>query len=51
MLILIVLLILIFGGGGGFYGYSRWGAPGLGGGLGLALVILLICYLLGLFRT
>jgi hypothetical protein len=37
--------------GGGYFGYSRWGTGGGAGiGLGTVLVILLICYLLGLFR-
>jgi len=50
LLILIILLLLIFGGGGGYYGYSRWGYRGGGGiGLGSVLVILLVCYLLGVF--
>ena len=51
LIMLIIVLVLIFGGGGGYYGYSRWGAGG--GtviGLGTVLVILLVCYLLGLFR-
>ena len=51
MLILIVLLILIFGGGVGYWGNSQYGGwRGPGFGLGTILVILLICYLLGLFR-
>ena len=51
MIILIILLILVFGGGGGYYGHTRWG-PGGGASisLGTILVILLIAYLLGLFR-
>jgi hypothetical protein len=51
MIILIIILILLFGGGGGYYGHTRWG-PGGGAGIGLGtiLVILLIAYLLGLFR-
>src|ERR1700684_2871859 len=51
VIILIIILLLIFGGGGGYYGHSRWGAGGGAGiGLGTILVIVLICYLLGLFR-
>jgi len=35
--------------GGGYYGHSRWGPRGGAGiGLGTILIILLICYLLGL---
>jgi hypothetical protein len=51
MILLIIILILVFGGGGGYYGHTRWG-PGGGAGIGLGtiLVILLIAYLLGLFR-
>jgi hypothetical protein len=42
---------LIFGFGGGYYGHTRWG-PGGGAGIGLGtiLLILLIAYMLGLFR-
>jgi len=37
--------------GGGYFGYSRWGTGGGAGiGLGTVLVILLICYLLGVFH-
>jgi hypothetical protein len=50
-LIIIVLLVLLLGGGGGYYGHSRWGyRGGTGIGLGTILVILLIAYLLGMFR-
>ena len=51
MLLLIIVLVLIFGFGGGYYGHTQWGPNGgLGFGLGTILLILLICYLLGLFR-
>jgi hypothetical protein len=51
MIILIIILVLVFGGGGGYYGYGRWGAGGGAGiGLGTVLLILLVCYLLGIFR-
>ena len=51
MILLIIVLILVFGLGGGYYGRSQWGASGgFGIGLGTILLILLICYLLGLFR-
>jgi len=51
MLILLIILLLIFGGGGGYYGHSRWG-PGGGAGIGLGTIlpILLVAYLLGIFR-
>jgi hypothetical protein len=50
-LIVIVLLVLLLGGGGGYYGHSRWGySGGAGIGLGTILLILLIAYLLGMFR-
>jgi len=51
LIILIIVLLLVFGGGGGYYGYNRWGAGGGAGiGLGTVIVILLVCYLLGVFR-
>jgi hypothetical protein len=51
MLVVIVILVLLFGLGGGYYGHSRWGARGgTGIGLGTVLLILLICYLLGVFH-
>jgi hypothetical protein len=51
MLILIVIVLLLVLGGGGYYGYGRWGyRGGAGTGLGALLVILLVAYLLGLFR-
>jgi hypothetical protein len=47
VLIVIVLLVLLLGGGG-YYGRSAgWGAPHIGGGLGLVLLILLILWLTG----
>jgi hypothetical protein len=50
LIILIVVLVLLFGGGGGYYGYSRWGYRGGAGiGLGTILLIVLVCYLLGVF--
>jgi hypothetical protein len=32
-ILIIVLIILLLGGGGGYYGYNRYGAPGVGGAL------------------
>jgi hypothetical protein len=51
MLIIIIILILVFGLSGGYYGHTRWG-PGGGAGIGLGTIlsILLIAYMLGLFR-
>jgi hypothetical protein len=50
-LIIIILLVLLLGGGGGYYGHSRWGfGGGAGISLGTILLILLVAYLLGLFR-
>lgn len=50
-LIIIIILIVLLGGGGGYYGYGRYGyGGGAGIGLGTILLILLIAYLLGLFR-
>ena len=51
MLILIIVLLLLFGGGGGYYGHTRWGpSGGAGVGLGTILLILLVAWMLGLFR-
>jgi hypothetical protein len=51
MLILIIVLVLLLGGGGGYYGHSRWGyGGGAGVSLGTILLILLIAWMLGLFR-
>jgi hypothetical protein len=48
LILLIIFLVLVFAGGGGYYGYGRWGARGGAGiSLGTVLLILLICYLLG----
>jgi hypothetical protein len=51
MPLLIIVLVLVFGLGGGYLGNAHFG-PAYGGGIGLGtvLLILLICYLLGLFR-
>lgn len=51
MWIVIILLIILFAGGFGYYGHTQWG-PGVGGGIsiGTILIILLVCYLLGLFK-
>jgi hypothetical protein len=46
-ILIVVVLILLLGGGGGYYGYSRYGASGLGGALGLVVVVLLAVWLLG----
>lgn len=50
LLIIIILLVLLFGGGGGYYGYSRWGTGGGLGIVGTVLLIVLVLYLLGMFR-
>ena len=46
-LILIIILLLLFGGGGFYVGGPVCG----GSGLGLVLLICLIIYLMGGFRT
>ena len=47
-LLIIFVLLLLFGGGGGFY----FGGPVIGGsGLGLILLICLVVFLMGGFRT
>jgi len=48
-ILIIVVLVLLFGGGG-YYGYSRYGGPGLGGALGLVLIILLALWFFGGLR-
>ena len=51
LILLIVVLVLVLGGGGGYYGHRRWGYAGGGGiGLGTVLLILVVCYLLGMFH-
>jgi hypothetical protein len=47
LLILVIVLLLLFGGGGFYFGGPVIG----GGGLGLVLVICLIIYFLGGFRS
>ena len=53
MILIIILVILFFGGGIGYYGHRQWGenngyaGPGLG--VGTIVVILLLCWALGLF--
>jgi TRAP-type C4-dicarboxylate transport system permease small subunit len=53
MIILIIIIVLVFGVGGGYLGHNRWGSTnqyaGPGIGIGTILVILLICWALGLF--
>lgn len=46
-LLLIIILLLLFGGGGFFFGGPAFG----GGAIGLVLLICLIVYLMGGFRT
>jgi Protein of unknown function (DUF3309) len=51
LIVVIIVLLLVFGAGGGYYGHSRWGARGSGGiGLGTILLIVLVCWLLGVFH-
>jgi TRAP-type C4-dicarboxylate transport system permease small subunit len=51
VLLLVIVLVLIFGVGGGYYGHRRWGTSGSAGiGLGTVLLIILVGYMLGLFR-
>src|ERR1035438_790012 len=52
MILILLLLLLVFGGLSGWGGYRYGGSPqhGVGFGLGTVLVILLICYLLGMFH-
>jgi hypothetical protein len=49
MLLLIIILIVFFGGGLGYIGQTRgWPGGGPGISLGTVLLILLICWALGL---
>ncbi len=51
MLLILIILLLLFGVGGGYYGHRRWGPGGSAGiGLGTVVIILLVAYMLGLFR-
>jgi hypothetical protein len=45
LILVIVVLLLLFGGGGGYYGYRRYGGPGLGGVLGTVLLVLVVFWL------
>jgi len=47
LLFLIIVLVILFGGGGFYYGGPAYG----GGGLGLVLLVCLIVYLFGGFRS
>ena len=47
LIVIIIVLVLIFGGGGGYYAHRTWGAPGLGGVVGLILIVLLVLWLMG----
>jgi hypothetical protein len=50
-LLLIIIILLLFGGGGGYYGYSQWGPVGGGGFVGVALLVILVLFLTGRFRS
>lgn len=43
-ILLIVVLILLFGGGGGWYAHQNYGAPGLGGVVGLVIIVLVLLW-------
>ena len=44
MLLLLIVLLLLFGGlGGGYIGWSHYGAPG---GLGAALLVILVAWII-----
>src|SRR6185437_7398471 len=46
-ILLIIVLIILLGGGGGYYAHGRYGAPGLGGVLGLVIIVLVVLWLVG----
>ena len=54
MLLLIILAVLVFGGFAGWGGHRQWGESngyaGPGIGLGTILIILLVCWAMGVFR-
>ena len=50
-ILLIILIIVLLGGGGGYYAHGRYGAPGLGGALGLVIIILIVLWLAGALTT
>lgn len=47
LILIIIVVVLLLGGGGGYYGYSRYGGPGLGGALSLVLLVLLVLWFFG----
>jgi hypothetical protein len=50
-ILLIILLILLFAGGGGYYGGNYFHSGyGPGFGLGTVLLVLVVCWILGLFN-
>ncbi len=49
MLLLIILLVIVFGWGGGYYGNRYATGYGPHFGIGGILLILLVCWALGLF--
>jgi hypothetical protein len=53
LIVILILLFIVLGGGLGYVGHRQWGSTssyaGPGIGIGTILVILLICWALGLF--
>lgn len=47
LIIAVVLLVLLLGGSGCYYGYSRYGGPGVDGILGTLPIIVLAVWLVG----
>ena len=46
-ILIIIVLILLLGGGGGFYAHSYYGAPGLGGWVGVILIVVIVLWVFG----
>jgi hypothetical protein len=46
VILAIIIVVLLFGGGG-YYGYRRYGGPGLGGVIAVVSVMFLVLWLAG----
>jgi hypothetical protein len=46
-IILVIIIAVLLFGGGGYYGYRRYGGPGLGGVIALVSIVFLVLWLAG----